>query len=620
MSRHRGSRTGRLLAAGLAALFLLAGLVLGVASPASAHSEVVRSDPPPGGTVPVGRADITLWYGERINLSSSSFVLRTPEGLRVTGEIAGVEGDEVVRLTVPPLDRGTYVLEWHTLSMVDGHSTSGVLVFGVGMFPASVDASTGSRPDLTLLTWFDLGATLLALGALSVGGSVLARAGDPGERMRARVRSSARLAVLATVYAGVLTPLLKTWQWGMPLGIWLDQTLSTLAATSWGWLWSLREVALVVAAVAVWRWGSRGADRPQARRAALVALSSAVVLRAFAGHSGTLPGVTVPAALLGAAHVIAAGVWAGGLVILAARVLPRRREPTVEAVPMAPVWRAYSARAAAASTVLLATGLYQTGRYVPGMSELVDTRYGLAVSGKVVLVLLALGLAGLNTLAVNPGVAATVRERVGGRLDRVARGRGFARRVRVEAWVLVVSVLLAGILTSLPTARERAEATRPTIPHVVNVDGLFVTFEAIPAGASTRLETKIRPVTMPQPAPLAGVDVILTGPSGTSTIPLTQVESGTFSGRTAGLTPGRWSAEVHVRRSGVLDAVTLSAWTVTSPTVADVTPLRVATSGLALLLVAVLLLGVRRFRRRSGDAQDGRDADSDDRTLEEIAS
>ena len=40
----------------------------------------------------------------------------------------------------------------------------------------------------------------------------------------------------------------------------------------------------------------------------------------------------------------------------------------------------------------------------------------------------------------------------------------------------------------------------------------------------------------------------------------------------------------------------------------------------ALFLVAVLLLGVRRFRRRSGDAQDGRDADSDDRTLEEIAS
>ena len=178
-SSRRGSRTGRPLAAVLAGVCVLLGLILGAPAPASAHSEVVRSDPPPGGTVPVGRTDLTLWYGERINIASSSFVLRTPEGLRIPGEIAGVEGDEVVRLTVPPLERGTYVLEWHTLSLVDGHSTTGVLVFGAGMFPAAVDAGTGARPDLTLLTWFDLGGLLLALGALSIGGTVLARAETP---------------------------------------------------------------------------------------------------------------------------------------------------------------------------------------------------------------------------------------------------------------------------------------------------------------------------------------------------------------------------------------------------------------------------------------------------------
>lgn len=624
MTSQRGSTTGRLLAAGLAVLVLVVGLVVGVCSPASAHSEVVRSDPPPGGTVPVGRTDLTLWYGERINLASSSFVLRTPEGLRIPGEVGGVDGDEVVRLTVPPLAQGTYVLEWHTLSLVDGHSTTGVLVFGAGMFPAAVDTGSGARPDLTLLTWFDLGGLLLALGCLSVGGSVLAAAGVAGERLRSRTRSTARLAVLATTYAGLVAPLLKTWQWGMPVGLWLDQTWATLTATSWGWLWMLRETTLVVALVAAWRWGGRRRERPRARLVALGALTGAVLLRSLAGHPGTLPGFTLPAAVLASVHVLAAGVWAGGLVILAARLLPRRRRGTRDGVPMVAVWRAYSPRAAVASVVLLATGLYQTGRYVPGVSELLDTSYGLAITGKVLLVTLALGLAGLNTLAVNPGIAAGVRSRLGSRLQRradgVADGHGFARRVRVEVWVLVLSALLAGVLTSVPTARERAEATRETLPHVANVDGLFVTFEAIPSGASTRLVAKVRPVTMPQPAPVTGVDVVLDGPAGTSTVPLTEVESGSYAGRSAGLAPGRWRAEVHVRRDGLLDAVTSSSWTVTSATVADVTPLRIATSALALLLATLLLVVVRRARRRPAAGRGDPAGDADHRVLTEVGS
>ena len=195
---------------------------------------------------------------------------------------------------MPPLDRGTYVLEWHTLSMVDGHSTPGVLVFGVGMPPRPSTRARGPA-DLTLLTWFDLGATLLA-PVRSVSVAPCSPGGRPGRRMRTRLFGPPGCA--RDRLCGRLTPLLKTWQWGMPLGIWLDQTLSTLAATSWGWLWSLREVA---------RRGRRrrlavgllGADRP-ARRAALVALSSrwCCARSPALGHPA---GVTVPAALLGAA-------------------------------------------------------------------------------------------------------------------------------------------------------------------------------------------------------------------------------------------------------------------------------------------------------------------------------
>ena len=85
-----------------------------------------------------------------------------------------------------------------------------------------------------------------------------------------------------------------------------------------------------------------------------------------------------------AAHVLAAGVWAGGLLVLAVVLRPvallghDERGGTALAA-----WRAFSPVAAVSSGVLLATGLYEAGAHVETWAALFRGVYGPAVLAKV---------------------------------------------------------------------------------------------------------------------------------------------------------------------------------------------------------------------------------------------
>ena len=124
----------------------------------------------------------------------------------------------------------------------------------------------------------------------------------------------------------------------------------------------------------------------------------------------------------------------------------RTGEPDLRGPILASVWRTFSPMAAIASVVLVATGLYETGRHVPDLAALTSTLYGRAVAAKLLLVLGALALAGVNTLLVNPRLAA----RVGAALRRppgwapVSLGR-FGVTVTAEALVLVAAVAAAAL-------------------------------------------------------------------------------------------------------------------------------------------------------------------------------
>ena len=589
----------------VATLVVVAVVLLLGAAPARAHSELERSDPPNGGMVTPGRDFVTLWFGEPVSGSTSTFVLHLVDGTGVEARVSSIDnGRSVVRIDTAPLERGIYQLEWRIISLSDGHPSSGTLTFGVGLRPGVLPSEGSALPGGTLVAarWVDLSAILLAIGALSVSGGVLAALGTGGDRARRRARSLAMAAAVAAVYTGLLTPFMRTQRPGNPPGVWLSETWATTTSTPWGHVWLAREVAVVVAAIAVWSWARRRDGAATPARIALAALVVVSLLEAMAGHASDLSNGAVPAVIASATHLVAAGVWAGGLVVLTVCLVPlMRRDPDLRGPILSSVWRAYSPLAAVASVVLLASGLYQAGVHLPDVGALRTTVYGGAVAAKTVLVVAALVMAGLNTLLVHPRLAGAIGTRLGRRPGWAPLSlRRFPSMIMAEAAVLVAAVLVAALVTSVPTAREVAAANESTAPRHAEVNGLFVTFEGVPAGPDrVSLQVRIRPTTLPEPAPVREVLVTVDGPGGTgTTLPLVPVEKGRYGAMTARPTPGTRTATVTVLRDGLPDTLMPVEWTVEDPATDPTTPLRVATTSLAGLLLALVATGLWWSRRR----------------------
>jgi hypothetical protein len=169
--------------------------------------------------------------------------------------------------------------------------------------------------------------------------------------------------------------------------------------------------------------------------------------------------------------------------------------------------------------------------------------------------------------------------------------------VTIEVSVLIVAAAVAALLTSVPPALEvEAASAAPTL-HSANVDGLFVTFEEVPAGPGTaRLIVQARPTIKPPLGPIVGVGVLLVGPSGSVDLPLAGVENGRYEVETP-MSAGGWSASVSVRREGRPDAVMRASWVIAPPSSEIVTPFEIVTTALAVLLLAALAFAIHRGRK-----------------------
>ena len=123
-----------------AALVLGAGVaMLLLAQPASAHANLVRSDPPDGSVQAHAPGVARLWFSEEISPKFSSVRLVDRTGATITGSRAQAGGGDPRQLTVdlPSLGTGSYGLVWRALAEDDGHTTSGVVVFTVGAAAAA---------------------------------------------------------------------------------------------------------------------------------------------------------------------------------------------------------------------------------------------------------------------------------------------------------------------------------------------------------------------------------------------------------------------------------------------------------------------------------------------------
>src|SRR5215475_9967301 len=145
----RGPPAVRVLLRSAALVLGAAAAMLLLAQPASAHANLIRSDPPDGSVLAHAPSVARLWFSEEISPGFSSARVVDHTGAIISGSHSQAGGGDPRQLTVelPSLGTGTYGLVWRVLAEDDGHTTRGVVVFTVGAATAAgtspVAASAG---------------------------------------------------------------------------------------------------------------------------------------------------------------------------------------------------------------------------------------------------------------------------------------------------------------------------------------------------------------------------------------------------------------------------------------------------------------------------------------------
>jgi len=558
-----------------------AAAMLVLAQPASAHADLVRSDPPDGSVLAHVPSVARLWFSENISLKFSSVRVVDRTGGTVTGSRAQAASDpRQLTVELPSLGTGTYGLLWRVLAEDDGHTTSGVVVFTVGAAatPGTIpvassdgEAGTAATPVGVLLRW--LGLCMLAglVGCLAVAGPVLgrARAGSASDAVAAGAQLARRrlLAVAAGCAAAAAAVGVATLaeEGQRAAGAGGDRTLGQavsdlLTGTRWGHLWLAREAALIALVAVILGIRSR-VDGPPARRSAVwpvsaVALVLAVgLIEGLGSHSAALEAARPAAVVAYSLHVLTALLWLGALPALVLVLFPR-----VAGLPPREVVRAcrgpFSTLIVISVTVLVVTGLYGAGRQVPEPGQLLSTSYGRTLLLKIAL-LAAVGGLGLANSALLHGRRMDRR----GRPVRAPGGAAPSRRLIIaEASLGAVLLAAAGLLAETAPPRTAAPAAPLAEPraHDTTVDDLVVSVSATPnrpgVNGFTVLAASSR---RPPPAPIGGVTLKLGGSGEPGTLLLRQIEPGRYFGTGRLDSAGPITITAVVRRAGEQLTVTV---------------------------------------------------------------
>ena len=396
-----------------------AALVIPVA--ASAHALLSASSPPAGSHLGTAPGVVSLEFDQPLNATLSHATVIDPTGRDWTGK---VDSAYEIRIPMATNVSGIYTVDWTSVSDFDGHRISSSFTFDVGIAGPSpvlaANAVPGPQPSdiaIGVVKWVEALALLFLAGQVLV--SNLALRSPPLEWVRPRFRASS-LALSAGLVA-----------------VWSEATvgsgghsLSNYLAFFNGWSGAALiarlafEALALIAVVRGWRslplW-----------------VAGALVMLAASGHAAGV----VPAWYgigLDAVHLLAAGLWAGGIAALAALRPPGGWRSTDARVMLA----RFTPVALAAFAVTIVAGGLEAITQLGSIQALFGTAYGRVLLVKMALVALMLPLSAMAWRLKRP-------------------------HVRIEAALAASVVAAAALLSSFPTpptsaARQAAEDAAAT--------------------------------------------------------------------------------------------------------------------------------------------------------------
>ena len=533
------------------------------AGTASAHAQLESTTPKAGSVLHHSPPQVVLRFGEPVEIDFGSIRVYNSVGTRVDdgGTHYASSDDSAIAIGLPHLADGAYVVAWRVIS-ADSHPVHGAFIFSVGTSKGLPRASTlatalanenGSTVVGVAFWWIRFGAFagLLCL----VGIAAMALAAAPASLTSRRIRRWLWVSwgLLAfTTLAGIAIQ--GPYAAALPLTDALRSSLvSEVLATRFGHVEELRLVLLALAAgLLVWLTSRRTATGRGAVGVSLCAVVGAGLLATpgLAGHATT--GSAIAAGFtLDLAHLGAASVWLGGLVVLLCLLVGGAVD--LDGMETAASARRISSIVLVAVVVVVASGTLQAVRQVGSIAALTGTTYGrlLLVKVGVVVVLISLGAVSRSLLRRR-----STAEAVPGALPR---RRPLVRSIVAELLVAAAVLGVTAALVNAPPARE--QLNQPYSQSFTTL-GLQVNVILSPAvsGVDNTLHVYVLSAASGLPKAIPEVDATIAYPPdqlGPLNVPLSVAAIGHYRARDVTfLSAGIWTLTVTVRTSPIDEQVT----------------------------------------------------------------
>lgn len=258
-----------------------------------------------------------------------------------------------------------------------------------------------------------------------------------------------------------VTALLGLWLHGLsvsegsPTASSFSVLLPLISETHFGKVWLLRMALLIAVAALVFCAGSTTKKALSGYFLASEFFLSASLLASIglAGHAAAAEGASFALQVfVHALHLLAAGLWLGGLVLFSLFLRQCRRSTDADAVAMAQAaTRRFSSIAVVSVALLILTGSYNAWNLVGGVPQLFGTPYGKLLLIKIVLLLPLLILGAVNRTKLKPELLTASLDH---REPALRLTRKLGRNAIAEATFGALILLIVGFMGVTPPARH----------------------------------------------------------------------------------------------------------------------------------------------------------------------
>ncbi len=365
--------------------------------------------------------------------------------------------------------------------------------------------------------WLELAILTFCIGLLVCRLWVFTLSARPGVIEQENILADMRrllgiLVALMIVSSGINLILRAAEMSGRPLSTLFPVFPSVIFRTHLGQVWLIRIGALVLWSIALVTGGRRSGSRGFAGFMVFIAVIITMTESA-SGHASDKGDFSVPE-IIDFLHLLAAGVWGGGLFALSFVILPKlERLGDQSAVLIADTGRRFSRIAFVAIAIIAITALYNVWTYVGSFEAMYKSPYGWTVSAKIVLFLLLILLGAFNRYVSVPlllewggtsrdgrgmiaGFASRFISRYFSNHDGHAIALQFKRIVRIEALVILGALLCAAMLRHEVPARHYSHlehegmqrAAHGPVPDVSLDTGPAIITSGVPVTITVRIK------------------------------------------------------------------------------------------------------------------------------------